>query len=299
VVRFPTFYLNLEGPDRSGKTTIFSMIHKHTGYRWNIHDRSAISMLTYAKLYERDTFHNIENLKRELFNLNNRFIILYPSWETIYQRQIEAPDDIHDVIALKKVYSMFGEVVEEFQNYPNVIVVNHEEPREVVPKIVNSLIKIESYSFKQIQEQVLQLACVRNGEAIGVNFTLFDNGEFSDVDESVLEYEKEKEYYQKIRVAVKKKIQNEIESGQQLKSRRFVYTDDSCISLANFNYRNNILDCNIVLRSSDVKDTLYYDLNFAGILCRDVFKQLNLNSAEDFCRIRFEINSAHIPSMVN
>lgn len=299
MVRFPTFYLNLEGPDRSGKTTMFSMIHKRTGYRWNIHDRSAISMLTYAKLYERDTFHNIENLKRELFNLNNRFIILYPSWETIYQRQIKSPDDIHDVIALKKVYGVFGEVVEEFQNYPNVIVVNFEEPKELVSKIVNSLIRIENYSFKQIQEQVLQLASVRNGEAIGVNFTLFDNGEFSDVDESVLEYEKEKEYYQKIRIAVKNKIQNEIESGQQLKSRRFVYADDSCISLANFNYRNNILDCNIVLRSSDVKDTLYYDLNFAGILCRDVFKQLNLNSAEDFCRIRFEINSAHIPSMVN
>ena len=299
MVKFPTFYLNLEGPDRSGKTTMFNDIHKSTGYRWNIHDRSAISMLTYSKLYERDCFHNIENLKRELFNLNNRFLILYPSWETIYHRQSKDPDDIHDVISLKKVYNMFGEVVEEFEKYPNVIVVNHNEPRELVSKIVDSLLRIENYSYKEIQEQVSQLALVRGGEAMGVNFTLFDNGEFVDVDEAVLEYEKEKEYYQKIRESIKNKINNEIENGQTLNSRRFVYADDSCISLANFNYRNNILDCNIVLRSSDVKDTLYYDLNFVGILCRDVFKHLNLNSSEDFCRIRFEINSAHIPSMVN
>ena len=299
MVRFPTFYLNLEGPDRSGKTTMFSNIHKLTNYRWNIHDRSAISMLTFAKLYERDCFHNIENLKRELFNLNNRFIILYPSWETIYHRQKSDPDDIHDVISLKKVYNIFGEIANEFESYPNVIVAKEEEPNKIVKKIVDCLLEMENYSYKEIQNQVFQLASVNSGEAIGVNFTLFDDGNFKDTDFKVLEYEKEKEYYQKIRNAVKNKIQNEIESGQQLKSRRFVYADDSCISLANFNYRNNILDCNIVLRSSDVKDTLYYDLNFAAILCRDVFKHLNLNSAEDFCRIRFEINSAHIPSMVN
>lgn len=299
MVRFPTFYLNLEGPDRSGKTTVFGEIHKKTGFRWNIHDRSAISMLAFSKFYNRDDFHNIENLKKELCNLNNRFIILYPSWETVYERQKIAPDEIHNVVNLKRVHSLFGDITKEFENYPNVFVVRCENPIELIEEITNSIIKTENASYKEIQQQVLLLAAASEGEAIGVNFTLFDNGKFLGIDKEVLDYPKEKEYYEKIRENLRNKIEKEMSEGQTKHSRRFIYSDDSCISLANFNYRKNELDCNIVLRSSDVVGTLYYDLNFAMILCQDVFNLLDLKPERDFCRVRFEINSAHIPSIVN
>ncbi len=78
------------------------------------------------------------------------------------------------------------------------------------------------------------------------------------------------------------------------KSRRFIYADESCIALAHFNYRNDCLDCHFVLRSSNVRDTLYYDLNFLYSLCKEVYYTLELES-KVYCRLRFTINSAHIP----
>jgi hypothetical protein len=159
--------------------------------------------------------------------------------------------------------------------------------------------QLENSSYLDIQKQVMQLCEMRGGEAIGVNFTLFDNGTFQGIDDNVSNYPKEKDYYKRINTELSTKINLELSSGQTKESRRFVYADDSCISLAHFNYRKGELDCNIVLRSSDVADTLYYDLNFAMIMCRNVFNTLGLSSESDFCRVRFEINSAHIPSMVN
>lgn len=299
MVRFPTFYLNLEGPDRSGKTTLYSNLHKATDYRWNVHDRSGLSMLVFSDMYKRDSFHNIENVKREMFNLNNRFILLLPEWDEIVRRNEFTPDELHSIISLKKVYNAFEKVVEEFENFPNVMAIRSNDASTWIGDIVANLINLENSDYRSIQRQIQQLCSLRGGEAIGVNFTLFDNGTFTGVDYDVLEYPKEKEYYQTIREKLSNKIDNEIESGQTKESRRFVYADDTCISLANFNYRNNELDCNIVLRSSDVADTLYYDLNFAMILCQDVYAKLKLSPESTFCRVRFEINSAHIPSMVN
>ena len=46
--------VTLEGVDLSGKTTLYNNIHKKTGYKWNIQDRSELSMLCNAKYYKRN-----------------------------------------------------------------------------------------------------------------------------------------------------------------------------------------------------------------------------------------------------
>ena len=76
MLRFPTNYLILEGPDLSGKTTFYESIHKSSNYRWNIQDRSALSMLVHAKYYGRDTFRHVEQLRSELYNLNKSLNIM-------------------------------------------------------------------------------------------------------------------------------------------------------------------------------------------------------------------------------
>ena len=65
MVKFPIEKIIIEGPDLAGKTTLFNKMHEISKFRWNIQDRSALSMLIYAKMYDRDTFHLIENLKKE------------------------------------------------------------------------------------------------------------------------------------------------------------------------------------------------------------------------------------------
>ena len=86
-MKFITNQLILEGPDLSGKTTLYYDIHKATGYKWNIQDRSALSMLIHAKYYGRDTFNHVEQLKRELYNLNNPilFLQLYNFWFCLFE----------------------------------------------------------------------------------------------------------------------------------------------------------------------------------------------------------------------
>ena len=56
--------ITIEGPDLSGKTTLYNNIHKQTNYRWNIQDRSMMSMLAHAIFYDRAS--DIEKYKRLL-----------------------------------------------------------------------------------------------------------------------------------------------------------------------------------------------------------------------------------------
>ena len=48
------FNINIEGPDCSGKTTLYNRLHKKTNFKYNIQDRSCMSMFVYAKMYERE-----------------------------------------------------------------------------------------------------------------------------------------------------------------------------------------------------------------------------------------------------
>ena len=123
-MKFPTQRLILEGPDLSGKTTLYNMIHKATGFRWNIQDRSSLSMVVFAKFYEREAFDLVESLKSELYNLNNRFVILLPDWHLISKRYASRGDELHNLVSLKKTYDLFSEAVDEFENYPLRSVLN-------------------------------------------------------------------------------------------------------------------------------------------------------------------------------
>ena len=75
MIRFPTNYIILEGPDLSGKTTFYSALHKISGYKWNVQDRSFISMLIHAGQYGRDT-------KIQKYN----FKLLMKEWQ-IYKKE--------------------------------------------------------------------------------------------------------------------------------------------------------------------------------------------------------------------
>ena len=97
----------IEGPDLAGKTTLYEEIHKMSGYKWNIQDRSTLSMLVYARLYNRDVSKWRRKLWREVSNLNNRLILLRPSWSTLVRRYHDRGDEIQDLVSLRKVHDIF------------------------------------------------------------------------------------------------------------------------------------------------------------------------------------------------
>ena len=73
--RTPINQITLEGPDLSGKTSLYQKLHEKSGYCWNIQDRSSLSMIVYAPLYGRIDYFHVESLKREISNLNNTKLI--------------------------------------------------------------------------------------------------------------------------------------------------------------------------------------------------------------------------------
>jgi thymidylate kinase len=297
--RFPVNQVILEGPDLAGKTSFYNELHKLTGYKWNIQDRSSLSILVYAKLYKRDAFMEVERLHKELNNLNNKFVILLPPWEEITRRYVERGDELQNLISLNKIYELFEEAVEELKLFPNVYVIRHKDTLSFAEQLVKEIVGDEMSTPISVAEYVNKfVAASKSLEANHINITMYDDGSFKNYNLSVLEYEPEKKYYEKIKTTLLDKLKKELDGLNEYNrkedalSRRFIYSDDTCISLGHFLYRNNILDCNFILRSSNSKDTLKYDLQFLYMLAKDVKDFLEISPLS--CRIRVNFGSAHI-----
>ena len=298
----PVNQITLEGPDLSGKTTLYQKIHEKSGYHWIIQDRSALSSVVYARLYGRNDYFHVEALKQELSNLNNIIILLLPNWNIIAKRFQKRGDEIQNLVSLKKVYDLFSEAADEFENYPNVILIKSEVDDNMVNYIVHQL--RSHFERKPYHEYAdffkIAAASSDNLEKVGLNLTHYDNGMFDDVSEEMLRYEKEKVYYDKIRRNLLRKIEDEIAGCNEYnrpetyESRRFIYTDDSCLSLCHFMLRNEFLYGEFYLRSSNTKETLSYDMNFIKALTRDVFSKLSEFSDIKMCKLSLKIGSGHI-----
>ena len=293
MVKFPIEKIIIEGPDLAGKTTLFNKIHEISKFRWNIQDRSALSMLVYAKMYERDTFHLIENLKKELFNLNNQIILLLPSIEVLAKRFQKRGDPIQNLISLKKLHKLFLEFEKEYKSLPNLTVIKKEIADCDYKSIVGRYLAMERHtSIHQFPDMCFDSANTQaNKEVVGLRLSYFDDGKFTDVKDNLLTYEGEKEYYDKIETQLRGKMLNNHAIGQDSTSRRIIYHDDSCISLAHFLIRDQIFDAKFFLRSSNVKDTLKYDINFVHYLTGEVYK---IHKCKQPVKIEVTLNSAHI-----
>ena len=295
----PINYVFLEGPDLSGKTTFYENLHKVSGYRWNVQDRSALSMLIHAKYYKRDTYRHVEQLRSELYNLNNIMIILLPEWDEIGRRFNLRGDPIQNITSLRKLYDLFSEAALELESLPNVIVLRQSVDEKTIDYTMTMLKRYESATTEDIKNNCLVACNARKSkEIVGLNFTLYNDGSFEDIDTADLLYEEEVEYYEEIMTNLKSKIKNELEGKnpyerkESFESRRFIYNSDTCISLAHFLLREEMLDCKFFLRSSNVKDTLYYDLNFLKHLSREVYNTLSAQGKT--CKMSFVLNSGHI-----
>ena len=293
MVKFPIEKIIIEGPDLAGKTTLFNKMHEISRFRWNIQDRSALSMLIYAKMYNRDTFHLVENLKKELFNLNNQIILLLPPIEILSKRFQERGDPIQDLISLKKLHKLFTEFANEYQHLPNITVISKELDKNMYSLIVGHFLAKENhFTVHQTPEWCMRSAdSQEDKEVVGLRFTYFDDGQFTDVKPELLEYEGEKTYYKRIETQLREKIHDNNNSNQDETSRRIIYHDDSCISLAHFLIRDQIFDAKFFLRSSNVKDTLRYDINFINYLTSVPY---NIYKCNQPVKIEVTLNSAHI-----
>jgi hypothetical protein len=293
MVKFPIEKIIIEGPDLAGKTTLFNKMHEISNFRWNIQDRSALSMLIYAKMYKRDTFHLVENLKKELFNLNNQIILLIPPFEILAKRFQDRGDPIQNLVTLRKLHELFKDFANEYMYLPIVTVVMKEISGLGYKSIIGRYLGMEQHTtIHQFSNMCFNSANTQdNKEVVGLRLTYFDSGKFTDVKPELLEYEGEKEYYLKIREKLHYKMMQNHSDGQDASSRRIIYSDDSCISLAHFLIREQMFNAKFFLRSSNVKDTLKYDINFIHFLTSQVYQHYHCKQP---VKIEVTLNSAHI-----
>jgi hypothetical protein len=295
-MKFDTHNLILEGPDLSGKTTIYSLLHEKTEFSRNIQDRSCLSMLCYAILYDRNIAKWRKNLHRELSNLNNRAVILLPNFSILTKRYHLRGDEIQNLSSLKELYNIFNIESKKLNNLPTVKVINNtENPHIICNKIIKWLKKLECANPHEVGSVIRNF--VVNSEKDEYVLDVDYQGSLTDCD-SILHNENEGDYYTSILTNFKNKIVDELNGDnpyhlpQTFNSRRFYYNSDSCISSLHLLPRDYKVDLVATLRSTDIVRNASIDFEFLNFLLshftKSYFKPYDIGTL----RVRF--NSAHI-----
>ena len=288
----------LEGPDCSGKTTMFNKLHKLTDFKYNIQDRSCMSMFVYSKIYSRpDTSFWFDKIYDDIKRLDTLYVVLLPSEESIIKRIEKRGDEFQDKESIINVRNHFNNLAKfGFSSFPNVIVLEDEILEDNANAILSRLETINTMPGAELIKSIVY----NSGRNELVDIQCKEHVDRANLDLSVLDFPKEKEYYKKITNKCIEKIfkeftgLNEYKSPQKHDSRRFIYTDDSCISMVHFLWRNqDTLNVSATLRSSNVSTTLWADYEFLKILSVKVADEMSLSKD---CNIELTVNirSAHI-----
>jgi hypothetical protein len=297
MMSLPVNYLILEGSDLSGKTSLYSSLHRSTGFKYNIQDRSCLSMLCYAKLYGRDESHHRISLTKEVSNLNNFVVVLLPPKEEILRRFNSRGDEAQDATSLSRLYDIFNNEVDVLQNSPNVLVVRDALNLDDLTYLVKSrLEEYENSSPREVGQSLVNVLKGLSSTESQINFEMILDSDYNDF--AVCDDPREIHYYNGIIDDCAKVIQKEINGDnpynkpQDMNSRRFYYSSDTCISSIHFLPRNNKITVICTLRSTDVEKNGEIDTRFLAHL--SAFMPKVFQWSVEKIRLIINMNSAHI-----
>ena len=286
----------LEGPDCSGKTTMFNKLHELTSFKYNIQDRSCLSMFAYSIMYDReDKDFWKEKLHSELKRLETLYVVMIPSEEVLIKRINKRGDDHQDAESIKLLRKYFYNVA-KFSLYtlPNVILLEDEGVDSNAEAILSRLNSLNEMKGCELIKQLV----MNSGKNELIDVRCIERVNRTALDYSVLDFPEEKDYYHGIEEKIKTKLMkefmglNSVREPQKHESRRFVYSDDSCISFIHFLFRDEKLNVSATLRSSNVMKTLWADYEFLKILSCRVADELELRNIP--IDLIVNIRSAHI-----
>lgn len=297
--------VTIEGPDLSGKTTLYNMLHQKSSFRWNIQDRSQLSMICYARQFSRG--EEVESLWRMrldeyLSTLNNRLIVLLPNLSVINKRYLTRGDEIQNLDSLYSLYEIFSDEVKRIESLPNVLVLRGDGSEDLTNICYGWCAATENYELDKVASEVsASVEGSDTNEITPLSFSIaFENPESLLEDVGVLCYPPEEVYYANILHKVLKNIQDETAGKNDyntpqnpFSTRRFIFTQDSCISLIHTMVRDKTMEIHVVCRSSDVINTFPYDLRFLSYLYGRVFQKINPKGITRH-NMRVTLNSAHI-----
>ena len=301
MIKFPINKIFIEGPDLSGKSSLYRSIHEKSKFKWNIDDRSTLSMCVYANQYDRDDFYLRQNLSLELSNLNNHLVLLLPDLGVIHDRFLDRGDEFQDADSLVDLHHRFAKEFEKVCMLPNVHAFTSGTAEEQASKVIENLCEWEARTPRQIGNLVNEFAKFSpNRECTTMQFHFYDDGTFEGVNDNIEFTPGEEVYYAKIRGKLIGKIEDELAGlnsymrKETKTSRRFVFAGDDCISFIQVLVRDGLMDVHSVFRSSDTQRKTATDIQLIHYLGREAAKILRLNTDDYRFRFRFNINSAHV-----
>ena len=271
--------LVFEGPDCSGKTTqyqkIWKKIQSANDFDVLLNDRGLMSILVYGQFNGR--FDNIEEREREFISyLNDNIVFYFDITIAELQRRFEnRGDELQDWDTIRDVANKYKEWSERLSKHRNFWVIRAEDkPDEIAARIngilemYNDFLLTPNYQIGTAIETVQHFGQKHNNTLELINYKMdFDmtSGEielWSSKDlysglENINDYEQlEIDSYKFQLSKFRKKIEAELSgyygSKQTMDSRRFVFTDDECLSYVHILHRNGTLYVNVNFRSSNV-----------------------------------------------
>lgn len=286
----------LEGPDCCGKTTLFNNIHSITNYKYNIQDRSCLSMYVFACMYNRDKNFWYNKLMKDLKSLDTLYVLMMPSKEVLIKRIKKRGDNIQDENSIINVWdSFYNEVVIPFgRDIPNLLIIDSVDKMQSVKEVLKRI----DFLNKEKGSKLIKSLLVESKLNEMINVQCVTHIDKKDLDYSVMDFKEEAEYYQLIMNHFLEKISkeflgiNEYKKPQDELSRRFIYTHDSCISMIHMLFRENKIDFNVTMRSSNVLKTLWADYEFLKILAFESAKEINFKHVP--IKMTLNIRSAHL-----
>lgn len=312
-MEFETLKVCIDGVDCSGKTTLWNAIHKASGYRWKLEDRSFVTMVVYARHHERKKAADYHRqLIRDLNNLNNKYVLINPSWNTIEERFNVRGDDLHSLEDLKKIHAHYADIIKEVEKFPNVYVIDSsEDAQETAKKISTWLDNQENSSIDKVVDLVRQHASnSKNLETSPLNFSFVINGNFPEDQPQILDSKWVKSRFPAIKEATveefnemvhkfSKTLDDELKGiniynkPQDLSSRRFIFTQDACVSFVQTMFRDGMMKFYVTCRSSHVVNVFPADIRLLYHMCKIAHQKLDL-SKDTKVLFEFTLNSAHI-----
>lgn len=295
----PIKYLIIEGVDCSGKSSLYSSLHKKTRFKYNIHDRSCLSMLCYARLYNRDESEHRKNLQDELCNGNNFFVVLMLPLEVILKRFRIRGDEFQDESSLTKLYEIFREETDKIKHLPNVLVVETEEDlKDMTDKVSKSIENYEKFTPKFFGDIISRWVELCQSKEIQFQSSFMIP--VGHVDYEIMNHPHEGFYYSEILDECRNIINQEIQGintyslPQGKSSRRFYYSSNTCISSIHFLPREKTFKVICNLRSTDAVKNGSIDLRFLSHLASVIHQHRSWDTEQIQLDIKF--NSLHIRS---
>lgn len=290
-------HIIIEGPDCSGKSTLFGEIHKKTGYIYNIQDRSCMSMIVYSQMYNRGIESKwYDKILNELKRLDILYIVLLPSEKTILERYNIRGDEIQDEKSILQVRKHYEKLCKyNLGNYPNVLLLEGDSLEENVTKSVEFIEELNNIPSSELIKSLV----INSGRNELIDIKSSEILDKSSLDYNILNHPDRGEYYQIIEEdfinLIFKEFSglNDIKMPQKHNSKRLHYTNKGNISLIHCLWRKNILQVFATLTESNVIKNLWCDYEFLKLLSFKISEELSLPKDIDI-NLDLHIRSAFI-----